>query len=290
MLEISRLGGFAPAARARNVDPSAISRRVADVEARLGLRLFERTTRRLALTEAGAAYLARVEEALELLDAAREEAQATRARPSGLLRLTASVAFSEARLQPLLPDFLERFPALSLELRATDATLDLLAERIDLAIRLGPEPDGVLERRRLRPTRYRVCAAPSYIERAPPIARPADLAAHPCVRFTLPDFRSRWRFQRPDGAVEETPVSGRLALSTALGVRDAARAGLGPALLADWLIDEDLASGRLVELLPDWTAAATRFDAAAWLVYPSRRYLPAKTRAAIEFLSARLGS
>ncbi len=289
MLEIARLDGFAPAARARGVDPSSVSRRVAEVEARLGIRLFERTTRRLSLTEAGAAYLARAEEALELLEAAGDAARSATARPRGLLRLTASVAFVERRLSPLIPEFLAAHPEITLELRATDAVVDLVGEGVDLAIRLAPEAPRGLAAVRLRPTRYRVVASPAYLAAAPALERPEDLSSQACVRFALPDYRTRWRFRRGDGPISEVQVSGRLVISTALGVRDAALAGLGPALLADWLIDGDLAAGRLVDLFPAFEATATGFGAAAWIVYPSARRTPAKTRAAIDFLTRRLG-
>lgn len=290
MLEVARLESFAAAARARGIDPSSVSRRIGEAEARLGLRIFERTTRRLSLTEAGAAYLARAEEALALLDAGADAARALRARPRGRLRLAASVAFAVTRLQPLLPEFLAAYPDISLELLASDAIADVIAEGVDLAIRLGPEAPGGLVAARLRPTRYRVCASPAYLAAAAaPLATPADLAEHACVRFALPGYRTGWRFRHGDGPVEEIAVSGRLTITTALGVRAAALDGLGPALLADWLIEADLASGGLIDVFPEHEATATVFDTAAWLVYPSQRHLPAKTRAAIAFLRAHLG-
>ncbi|MCI4665776.1 MAG: LysR family transcriptional regulator [Neomegalonema sp.] len=291
MLEIARRGSFAAVARALEIDPSAVSRRVSDVEAALGARLFHRTTRRLALTEAGAAYLAAAEEGLALLDHAQQELTRARHQPTGHLCITASVAFAQARLQPLLPEFLERYPQLSLHLRATDAVVDLVAESVDLAIRLGSEMRGDLICSKLRPTRYRVCASPTYLAAAPPIKTPTDLAEHPCVRFAFPAFRDRWRFRAAGAATAyDVSISGRLLLSTALGVRDAAIEGLGPALLTDWLVSDDIAKGRLIDLFPEHECAAESFDTAAWLVYPSRAYLPAKVRAAIDFFRARLGA
>ena len=288
MLEVAERGGFAAAARARGLDPSAVSRQVAQMEAALGARLFERTTRRLSVTESGAAYLARAREALELLDAAAEHARGGVRRPTGRLTLTASTAFAQTQITPLLPEFLRAYPELSVELRATDAALDLVAEGVDLAVRLGPEVRGDVICAKLRATRYRVCASPSYLAAAPALRDPADLARHACVRFAFAPYRDRWRFRRGDAPVFEASVSGRLTLSAALDVRDAAVGGLGPALLADWLADAEIAAGRLIDLFPEHEATATDFDTAIWLAYPSRAYLPSKTRAAIDFLRARL--
>lgn len=287
-LEVARAGGFAPVARAEGVDPSTVSRAVAQVEASLGVRLFERSTRRLALTEAGARYLQGLEPALEELAHAAEAARGDVERPSGALRLTASVAFWQRRIGPLLPRFRAAHPDLRVEALISDANVDLIAERIDLAIRLAPEPSGEGVATKLIDTRYRVCASPDYLVAAPPWARPEDIAAHDGLHFAHTPYRTRWRFRDAAGAVTEAPVRSACVLSSALALRDAALAGLGPALLADWLIEEDLAAGRLVDLFPAHDVTATSFETAAWAIYPSRAFLPAKTRAALDFLRAAL--
>lgn len=294
LVEIARQGGFAAAARARGLDPSSVSRTAAQAEAALGLRLFQRTTRRLSLTEAGARYLARVEAVLEELARARDDAEEADARLSGTLRLTASIAFGHHRITPHLGAFRAAHPNLALELILTDAVVDMVAERVDLAVRLGPAVAGDAVVSKLMDTRYEVVASPDYLARAPALAAPADLAAHRCVLIDLPGFRSEWRFRDAGGAVEtrdvETiAVAGDLILSSPLAVRQVALDGLGPALLADWLVDADLAEGRLVALFPDRQAAAGAFDTAAWLVYPSRAFLPRKTRAGVAFLRAFAG-
>lgn len=287
VVAVARAGSFAAVARSRELDPSSVSRAVAAVEQRLGLRLFQRTTRRLSLTEAGEAYLTRVQPLLEELDQARDAAQATRHGPLGTLRVTASVTFGQRCLVPLLPEFRRVFPQLGLELLLTDANLDLVAERVDLAIRLGPAPTGDLIGRKLFDTHYRVCAGASYMRGDLP-AEPGDLARHDCLLFLLPDFRGRWRFRDAGGLVTEVPVRGEVAISNAMALRDCALAGLGPALLADWLIDEDLARGALVDLFPAYEVTATDFATAAWLLYPSRRFLPRKVVLASEFLQRHL--
>lgn len=285
-VETAQRGSFAAVARALDLDPSAVSRAVASLETDLGVRLFQRTTRRMTLTEAGAGYLARVEPVLAELEAARAAAVDAADTPSGTLRLTASVAFGHTCLTPLLPAFRAAFPSLGLDLMLTDRPLDLIAERIDLAVRLGPDPaagqDAVAAK--LMDTTYRVCAAPGS-----QLSRPEDLTERRCLLQPLPGFRSRWRFRRRDGAEErEVPVAGDIRISSPLALRDAAEAGLGPALLADWLTVDARAAGRLIDPLPGWQATATRFDTAAWLIHPSRRYVPLKTRAAIRFLRENL--
>ena len=288
-VDVARRGSFAAAARARGLDPSSVSRTIVALEREVGIRLFQRTTRRLALTEAGAGYFRRIEALLDELDRAREEAQAVSAAPSGTLRLTASVAFGQVCLVPLLDRFREAFPGLALELLMTDANLDLVAERIDLAVRLAPDIGVDLVCAKLADTRYRVCASPGYLASAPPLEAPSALSWHACLRFMLPEFRSRWLFRDKAGEVEEVPVTGALLISNALALREAALAGLGPSLLPTWLIGSELASGRLVDLFPDYEVTATSFETAAWLLYPSRAFLPNKVRVAIDFLRQHLG-
>lgn len=288
VIDVVRQASFAGAARQRDVDPSSVSRMIAAVEEELGFRIFQRTTRSMSLTEAGERYVRRAELALQELDAAAEEATALGTVPRGRLRLTASVAFGNRCLVPLLPKFRTEFPELQLELILTDSNLDLVSDGIDLAIRLGPGVSGDLVGAKLFDTRYRVCASPAYLRGISRPKRPADLSGMPCLLFTFPGFRSRWLFRNRRGDISEVAVHGDLLLSNALGLRDCARAGLGPALLPDWLIDEDLAGKRLVDLFPDWQVTATTFDTAAYMLYPNRAFLPVKVRRTIDFLRRHL--
>lgn len=285
---VARHGSFAAAARVLDLDPSSVSRIVASTEAALGLRLFQRTTRSLSITEEGDVYLRRIGPLLDEFDHARDAASRIRQTPAGTLKLTASVAFAHHCIVPHLADFRRRYPEITVELLPTDANLDIAAEGIDLAVRLAAAPSGDLISTRLMRTRYLVCAAPSYIAQAGKPAGPADLASHDCLRFSLPEYRTRWRFRRAGEEPFEVPVSGRLVIDNALSLRSAALAGLGPVLLADWLVGEDLAQGRLVELFPDHACTATEFDTGAFALYPSRTYLPRRTRVMIDFLRERL--
>lgn len=281
---VAQQGSFAAAARVLSVDPSSVSRTVAAVEAELGLRMFQRSTRSLSVTEEGETYLARLGPLLEELDHAQDEAREVSRRPAGTLRLTASVAFAHTCVVPHLADFIARYPDISLEILPSDGTLDLAANSIDLAIRLAPEPTGDLISTKLMDTRYRVVASPGYLASNARLSVPTDLPNHTCLRFALPEYRTRWRFRTAGEDPIEVPVSGTVIIANALSLRRAALDGLGPVLLADWLVRDDIADGTLVDVFPDHDCTATEFKTAAWALYPSRSYLPRKVRVAIEFL------
>lgn len=281
---VAERGSFAAVARATDRDPSSVSRTIAALERDLGTRLFQRSTRRLRLTEAGAGFVQRIGPVLAEIDRAREALRATEAEPSGTLRLTCSVAFGQECIVPLLGRLRADCPALRIELLQTDANLDLVGDGIDLAVRLAPAPRGDLVSTRLMRTRYRVVASPDYLGRAGRPAGPDDLAGHRCLMLGLAGFPSRWRFRDRSGAVSERDVDGDVTISNPLGLRRAAEAGLGPALIADWLVARPLEEGGLVDLFPGHEATATTFHTGAWAHYPSRAFLPAKVRRTMDFL------
>ena len=287
-VEVARKRSFAAVAKKRNVDPSSVSRAIADLEAELGLRLFQRTTRTMTLTEAGDVYLSRIEPPTEEIARAREAALQVTGQPRGLLRITASVTFGQMCIMPLLGDFRALYPHLKVECLFTDANLDLVADRIDLAVRLAPIVRGDLIVSKLMDTRYRVVASPAYLASRPPVGRPSDLSAHKVLFFNLKAFRNRWLFRDAAGHVESVPIDGDITLAPAGSLLAAAIDGLGPALLPDWLIENAIGRGELVDVLPEHRAAATTFDTAAWLVYPSRAFVPRKVRAMVDFLRVRL--
>jgi DNA-binding transcriptional LysR family regulator len=263
-----------------------VSRTVAALESELGTRLFQRNTRQLAMTEAGASFVERIGPLLEELEQVRHAAADSAAQTRGTLRVTVSNAFGLQRVVPLLPAFCSAHPELQLDLVLTDTIVDLVAERIDIAIRLGALRDSTLIAVPLLKMRYRVVASAAWRDaRVEPLRAPQDLEHCDCVTFSMPGFRDRWLFRRsargPKTAVTITP---RVLLTNGLAIRECALAGLGPALLPDWLIGEDLAAGRLVDLYPRHEVAVVDAPTGAWLVYPSRSYVPAKVRAFIDFM------
>jgi DNA-binding transcriptional LysR family regulator len=283
-LDVARLGSFAAAARLRNTAPSSISRSVQALEVELGVRLFQRSTRQVTLTEAGDLLRARAAPLIDELDHAISDARTLRDRPVGLLRLTASIAFGDFYLMPRLRRFRDLYPDVTLECIFTDSFLDLVADRIDLAIRLAPAVEGDLIVSKLIDTRYRVVATPGYLATAPGLERPGDLAMHGAILYNQRPFRDRWLFRDAAGIVTEVALRSDIRLTPAGSVYQAARLGFGPALLPDWLVGADIAEGRLRHCLSAWDVTATTFDTSAWIVYPSRALLPAKVRALIEVL------
>ncbi|MDX8349112.1 LysR family transcriptional regulator [Cognatiyoonia sp. IB215446] len=283
--DVTRRGSFAAVARDEGVDPSSVSRRVAALEEVLGLALFERTTRRLALTEAGRIYLDRVGPILEGLAEAADTARDAVTEPSGLLRVTTSVAFGERWLTPRLAGFRMLFPRVQIELILSDGQIDIAAEGIDVALRLGSNLQGTFVVSKLFDVRYRAVAAPGYLNRMGRPAHPADLKDHDAIHFALPRFGSAWRFRVTPGSrpIEVQPRPA-LAISNALAIRRAALEGLGVALLADWTVSDDLERGRLVDLFPEHEGSATDFYTAVWTVYASRHYMPARLRAFLDYV------
>lgn len=282
LVDVARRGSFAAVARSRKLDPSAVSRTVAGIEARLGVRLLHRSTRRMSLTDAGRAYVDRIAPLLEALADAAEAATDAATVPSGRVRLTASTAFAETWLAPRLADLLARYPGISIDLVATDTPVDLVEAGIDLALRHGQPRTADWIARRLLSVTYWICAAPDI-----PIPKePLDFNGGSAIRLDLPGFRETWRLTDAAGRVTDIPVAGPILVSTPLTMRGLARAGIGPVLIADWLAAADVAAGRLVRWFPNHAAAPTTGETpAVWLMYPSRRFLPRKVRVVIEALT-----
>jgi len=288
-VDVMRSGSFTAAARLRNIDPSSVSRAIAGLEAELGLKLFERSTRRFQPTETAGTYFEQVEPLLAELDLATMRARDMVTRPTGLLRVTASVAFGCEVLTPLVPGLRSRYRDLDIEFVLNDTMLDLVSERIDVALRLGPPPQGDMVRTRLMQVRHRVCASPAYVARNGPITTPDQLTSRDCVRFPIGGYSSRWHFRDRRGAISKVAVNGKLVISNALALKRCVLDGLGPGLLADWMIRAELERGDLVDLLPEHEVTATEFETAAWIVYPSRSYVPLKVRIFIDYLREVLG-
>ena len=283
-IDAVRRGSFAAVARDRDTDPSSISRAITTLEEELGVRLFQRTTRQLALTEAGSAYFERVASLVEELEQAQLAAADTSDSPRGQLRVTASVSFGQKCLVPLLADFMSAYPELTIDLLLSDAVIDMVTERIDLAIRLGLLTDSTFISSRLLHTIYSVCASPEYLARRGPLRAPHDLKGHDCLLFPFSGFRSRWIFRNDRDELLEVPVTGRVVISNAAALHQCAVAGMGVALLPQWIVGADLRDGVLVNVFPEHAVTATDFNTGAWLLHPSRAYVPLKVRVFMDFL------
>jgi DNA-binding transcriptional LysR family regulator len=284
-VQAMRKRSFVAVARDRGVDPATISRAIAALEEELQLRLFQRTTRKIEPTEAGVVYFERIEPLVDELERAKLLASDVSARPEGVLRIACPVSFAELNIIPLLPEFARLYPELRYELVLTDAILDLIAERLDVAIRVGSLPDSSLIVHKLSPMISRVCATPQYLKEYGTPQTPPELINHRCLLLALTGFsRSNWKFTDKEGGVQEIVVGEYVRTSNAMALKQCALAGMGITLQAKWMIGRELKEGKLVDLFPDYEVTAAIDDAAAWLLYPSREYLPLKVRVFVEFL------
>ena len=285
-VDVVRKRSFAAVARDRGVDPATISRAIAALEQELKLRLFQRTTRVIEPTEAGMVYFERVEPLVDELAKARLAAADVHERPQGVLRIACPVSFAELNVTPLLPEFAAQYPELRFDLLLTDTILDLISEHLDVAIRVGPLQDSTLIVRKLCSMDARVCATPMYLRRYGRPQTPDDVMQHHCLHLTQPGFtRSNWKFTDAEGRTTEIIVNGRLRTSNAMALKQCALAGMGITLQARWMVGKELRAGQLIDLFPNYHVTAALDDAAAWLLYPSRTYLPQKVRVFVDFLA-----
>jgi DNA-binding transcriptional LysR family regulator len=290
-IEVVRQGSFAGAARRLDLASSQVTRAIAALEADLGTRLMHRTTRKLTLTESGAAYFRRVSSLMDELDAAADDARASTGAIRGLVRLTASLALGQRLVVPLLEKLHRQHPGLQLELRLSDLVVDLVGQQVDVALRQSPSIDESLIGLRLGPMRFRVCASPGYLMDHGRPEIPAELSHRDCLRIALPGFNSAWSFRRrgdTNAEVEVVPIGGWLLASSSMSLLASAVDGLGPVLLADWLVEADVQAGRLVVLFPEYEVTSTHFDNAVWLLYASREHLPRRVRMVVDFLRTEL--
>ena len=277
-------GSLSAAARDLGVSTAVVSRRLAALEARLGVRLVNRTTRRLALTDEGASYheaCARILGEIEDADAA---AAAKTIEPQGLLKVALPASFGHKHIAPLVPPFALRHPKIQLAFSLSDRTVNVIEEGYDLAIRIGELEDSSLAARKLAPNRRVVCASPDYLGRHPAPRTPADLLQHNCL--TTNDLQMNWEYKAPDGKRGTVRVAGHYACDNWEVLREWAMAGLGVALKSTWDVRRQLEDGSLVQLLPGYDFGT---DVAIYAVYPHRRYLPAKTRVFIDYLAESFG-
>lgn len=277
-------GSFSAAARALSLSPSAVSRQIAALEDHLGVRLLNRSSRRVTLTEEGRTFHERCLRIVAEIDDVQAQMAHMAQHVQGTLRVTATVAFAKAHLLPLFPEFLKRYPELALHLELTDRLVDLAEEGVDVAIRFTEQvEDESLVARRLVNNRRVVVAAPSYLALHGTPRVPEDLLLHNCLRMYSVSSFNDWEFANEDGT-RVLEVQGNFEANSADAVYHAALAGLGVARLSLYLVHADLEAGRLVRLLP----AYTHEKADILAVYPHRRNLSPKVRAFVDFLAENL--
>ena len=276
--------GFGAAARRLETTPASVSRRVKSLEQRLGVRLLQRTTRKLSLTEAGERYFVEGLRLLHELDDLEQALTASAHEPEGTLRIVASMSFGQRRLAPLVARFAKLHPKLRVSLILEDRETDLIDEAADLAIRIGYPADSSMIARAIAPVTRHVCASPEYLEHRGYPELPEDLLQHDCLHYNLISEREEWTFLGDDG--EQTlAITGSFCSNNGDVLLEAAMQGMGITLLPDFIVEEGLANGRLVKVLEGYGRAPLTLFA----LYPSRQHVPAKTRALLAYLLDKLG-
>jgi DNA-binding transcriptional LysR family regulator len=272
-------GSFSAAARRLNVGQPAVSKMVAQLEERLGVKLLVRTTRGLTATEAGLNYYERARRSIEEADDAELAARGAASGLTGRLRICGAVTFARIHLMPRLPEFLARHPELEMEVVLDDRNIDLVQEGIDVALRMGQLSDSSLTARRIASGRHVVVGTPAYFERIGEPTTPGDLVAHQAVIYDQGGGGWNWTFQRDDAEIAVT-LKGRLRVSAAEGVRAAILADAGIAVASEWMFSPEIAEGTVKLVLQDWELR--RID--LWAVFPAGRTATAKARTFTQFV------
>jgi DNA-binding transcriptional LysR family regulator len=280
---VARTGNMSAAGREMGLSPAVISKRISQLEDRLGARLFQRTTRHLTLTETGAGYFKRVVDILSLCEEAEDFVSRRNTKPRGALKVTMPTTFARLHIAPYLGDFLARYPDIELDVRLTDNYIDIIRDGFDLAIRIGELEDSSLVARKIAPDRRFICAAPAYLEKHGAPTSLAELELHNCLSAGAQDV---WRLDGPEGQMH-IRTKGNIRCNSGELIREALIGGLGIGLRSTWDIGPELKRGALRVVLPQYRGSS---NVAIYAVYPCREFMPAKVNVLIEFLAELYGS
>jgi DNA-binding transcriptional LysR family regulator len=276
-------GSFAAAADKLEISRAMVSKQIQKLEEHLGTRLMNRTTRRLSLTETGRAFYERSTEILQDVEEAEQVAGHLTRTPQGALRLTIPLSYGQHRLAAIIGAYTQAYPQVQLDIALSDRKVDLVEDGFDLAVRIGALPQSDLIARKIGGVRSIVCASPGYVARHGAPRTPEELGSHACLGYSLTGSGTDWRFETPDGPLI-VPITGPIRADNGDIIRLAALSGAGILFQPHFIVDDDLAAGRLVQLLPAWQSA----ELGVYAVYPSRKHLSAKVRTFVDFLAAAL--
>lgn len=282
---VVQCGNFSAAGRRFGLSPASVSRYINALEDRLGVRLLNRTSRKLSLSDMGTVFYQRAERILNDVRDTQIEVTQEHVRPQGVLHVHSRLLVGLQYIAPALPSFLEQYPEISVDLTLSNEDVDIIENNIDIDIRIGTLADSSLIARKLVNSERILCATPAYLEGRPPINTPNDLLAHNCLTYRINLGGVNWRFLGSDGALTEIPVQGSFRTNNGPALHIAMMQGLGLSLMPDWAVANELASGQLVRVLPDYRISFTSFENAVYAVYSPTKHLPVKARVFIDFLA-----
>lgn len=278
-------GSLSGAGRLLGTSPASISRHISSLEDQLGTQLLKRSSRNLALTEAGEIYYVQVDQILQQLAEANRSVVSLQSEPQGVLRVHSRMLVGQLMIVPSLPEFLARYPDITVDLMMSNNIAPVMEQGVDVDIRIGSLQDSSLIARKLASSERLLVATPDYLAANPPITTPQDLRAHNCLSYRINLGTPVWRFRDDEERVEEVPIKGNLKADFGFALVEMARAGLGIALLPDWSVRKDVAEGRLVRLLESYSVSHIDFDNGVYAVFPASRQTSVKLRLFIDYIA-----
>ncbi|MCW8903518.1 LysR family transcriptional regulator [Sedimenticola sp.] len=277
-------GSFTAAAERLSLSKSVVSKYVTRLEDRLGARLLNRTTRRLSLTEIGRVFYERSLRGLQEIEEAEAQVSRLQGKPRGTLRLNTPMSFGILHIAPALPDFLRRYPEISVDMNLDDRQVDVIEEGFDLSVRISELPDSALIARRLAPCRHAVVASPEYLEQNGIPTTPDNLRHHNIISYRYQASAREWHFRDSDKKMISVPISGTVQMNNSLALREALLGGIGMARTPTFVVGQDIQSGRLKQVLTNYET----LEVSIYLVYPQRRHLSPKVRAFVDYFAERI--
>lgn len=284
-ISVVEAGSFSAAAKRLKLGQPAVSKSIAQLEERLGVRLLLRSTRGLTPTDAGQRFYEHARRAIEEVELAEHVARDASTGLSGVLRISAAVTFARLHILPALKTFLDRHPNLQIDIVLDDRTIDLLEMGVDVALRMGSLDDSTMTARRIAQSRRLVVGTPAYLAEAGAPKTPADLSQHQVIVYSLRGGGESWAFSQ-QGKEVAVVVSGRVSVSAAEGIRTTVLGGIGLAIASEWMFSPELADGRVQAVLTDWELPSIDL----WAVFPAGRLMSAKARAFVAFVEEILGA
>lgn len=279
-------GSLSAAGRMLGRSPASISRHIASLEDRLGTQLLKRSSRNLALTEAGEIYFSQVEQILQQLGEANRSVTELQAKPQGILRVHSRMLVGQVMILPYLHEFLESYPDISVDLTMSNNIAPVMDQGTDVDIRIGSLEDSSLIARKLASSERIVCATPKYLQRHGPLSSPQELRQHNCLTYRINLGKPVWRFMDQNERIQEVAVKGSVQTDFGYALVELVKADVGVALMPDWSIRKELKSGELIRLFPEYNVSHIEFDNGVYAVFPAARQTSVKLRYFIDFLAS----